>query len=372
MNVDLLANFRNILDDIPIDAEEIFVRWRSCGNAYVLSGERQSIEAAARYCSGYLETLSEPSLGCAKICCLTDDGRVAAMFDSMSHEAVEIEGTSFSHLSFSVGADVLCVRYEQSRFYDLTLFSPEMVSVVAACTNGPPPFLALVRTLRNHVACRRLENGELFLHGAAVKTESGGILLLGDRRAGKTTQLCELLTQHSAKFISNDRVFLSSDSQISGVPVSVNLRQPTIDHFRQFDLNCEKGEVHAVGTVRARGDVSLSVPDFVERLRCRIVSHSHLRTIVVLTHNPEGKGVHIEQLDRKDLEDLVLAQQFLLVDKTQPFWKVPADRSHKLPELNGVNGWRICSGNQTIPETGALIASLRPSVHDKVAGMEVV
>lgn len=373
MTVGMPTNMRVLLHQLHSDFKEASVQWTVRGETnYMLSGDRESVDEAVRYCAGYIRRSSSPAKESVTIRGVKDDGRIANVLSEHSLLARGIDDSSLRLLCQSTGDDILCIRYNRSHFYDLTVISPDAIWVAAASTDGPPLYLSLVRALRNHNACQCLDNGELFIHGAAVEIGGFGTLLLGDRRAGKTTQLCELLTQHGAKFISNDRVFLSDKGRLSGAPVSVNLRKPTIDYFAQYQLGSTFSDIHTIGSSRMNGDVSLSVPDFTERLGCGLVPHSELRSIVILEHDPETRGVRIERLTNDSLRDAVLEQQFPHVDKSQPFYKPRTERAKGCGFLEGVSGWRIRAGARTISDTGAAIASIGETSARNTTWTEVV
>ena len=79
------------------------------------------------------------------------------------------------------------------------------------------------------IARERIEGG-VALHAAAVEIGGKGIALAGVRRSGKTSLLLHMLTT-GGRYIANDRVLVTGDDEVVGVPTVVNLRSETLAMF---------------------------------------------------------------------------------------------------------------------------------------------
>jgi hypothetical protein len=102
---------------------------------------------------------------------------------------------------------------------------------VLAASRRPSLRIALLRILRE-LALARMPGGRyLQLHAAALGNADGGLILCGDRRAGKTSLLLHLLRSGRLDFISNDRAiaFVSTDGDVMarGMPTVVSIRAGT-------------------------------------------------------------------------------------------------------------------------------------------------
>jgi hypothetical protein len=70
------------------------------------------------------------------------------------------------------------------------------------------------------------------LHAAAVTSEDRSILILGERRAGKSTLMLQLLLEHDCDFLANDRVWIDASSPdellVSSIPCIINIRASSL------------------------------------------------------------------------------------------------------------------------------------------------
>lgn len=75
----------------------------------------------------------------------------------------------------------------------------------------------------------------LFMHGNGIGIENNGILILGNSGSGKTTFMFKLLESYDNKFdfISNDRIFITTDNKINYFPIPIVLSVGTAQ-------NCSK------------------------------------------------------------------------------------------------------------------------------------
>ncbi len=88
----------------------------------------------------------------------------------------------------------------------------------------------VMRTMRELATLNFMERGYLHLHGSCYARDGQATLFLGEKRAGKTTQLVQALACSSADFVANDRV-LVSDNEIVGMSTIVSVRAETLRMF---------------------------------------------------------------------------------------------------------------------------------------------
>ncbi len=116
-------------------------------------------------------------------------------------------------------------------FYQLRRGSVE----IAARGGIPRVRIGLMRVVRELAALRMLgEVGCLDLHAAAFAVKERAVLLIGPKRAGKTTLLVNALGSGRASLLANDRVFVDTSPQPGiafGVPTLVSIRPDTIERF---------------------------------------------------------------------------------------------------------------------------------------------
>ncbi len=91
--------------------------------------------------------------------------------------------------------------------------------------------VALMRAVRELAMSEVRARGHALVHGAVVATGTGGALIAGPKRAGKTTLLVHAL-RAGGHFVSNDRAVLFAGPQgvvARGMPTIVRIRQATLD-----------------------------------------------------------------------------------------------------------------------------------------------
>lgn len=251
-------------------------------------------------------------------------------------------------------------RFHGNKLYDLIMGRNDQIIVVTGRT-GPPSYLASVRTIRNLTVSQWLGDGALHLHAAALQTQDRGVLLLGDRHAGKTTQVCHMLDRGLASFVSNDRVCLFPDGSLAGLPVSVNLRQDTQRQFQA--INFGNGPVpnpHNISSDRPAEDVSLSPADFVARFRATCSPGFALTDVFHLHRDERAEGVRISSVNAEQIQSLLLKNRLEDIDSSQPFWSSPKFELHQLSGLGDIRCWSIISGANTVRlTTDAIISRLK-------------
>ncbi|HIB64767.1 MAG TPA: hypothetical protein EYO33_06575 [Phycisphaerales bacterium] len=102
--------------------------------------------------------------------------------------------------------------------------------------------VSLVRTLRE-LAWQRTCQTMLALHSSALVFAGRAFLILGPKRAGKTTLLSYLLNSTEAEFLSNDWVMLErsdlDEIVVRGVPTVIRVREGTQEFIPQLKLGLD-------------------------------------------------------------------------------------------------------------------------------------
>ena len=106
---------------------------------------------------------------------------------------------------------------------------------IVARTPAPAVRVALMRSVREIAVLRRREaTGCLDLHAAAFAVKDRAVLLVGPKRAGKTSLLANALGSGRADLVANDRVFIETEAGAAcafGVPTLVSVRPDTLNRF---------------------------------------------------------------------------------------------------------------------------------------------
>ena len=106
---------------------------------------------------------------------------------------------------------------------------------------------ALMRVVRELAMHHARERGGLLLHAAALAVGSRGLILAGEKNAGKTTLLVNLLRHTAARYVSNDRVLVSlatSPPSLHGMPTIVSVRPGTLGFFPQLEEALQASGFH--------------------------------------------------------------------------------------------------------------------------------
>jgi len=105
--------------------------------------------------------------------------------------------------------------------------------------------VGLMRVVRELAALRMLgEVGCFDLHAAAFAVKDRAVLLVGPKRAGKTTLLASALGSGRASLLANDRVFVEtsrSPARAFGVPTLVSIRPDTLERFPSLESSIPGG-----------------------------------------------------------------------------------------------------------------------------------
>jgi len=84
------------------------------------------------------------------------------------------------------------------------------------------------------VLAARLRGLQLESHAAAIELGGRAIVLIGPKRAGKSTLSFHLMREHGSSSISNDRVFLGfedGEAVARGIPSALKVKPPMGDEF---------------------------------------------------------------------------------------------------------------------------------------------
>jgi hypothetical protein len=186
------------------------------------------------------------------------------------------------------------------------------VRILATSQSGPTR-LALMRVVRELTMASILRGSGLVLHGAALATRDGGVILAGPKRAGKTTLLMHALQVGGTAFVTNDRVLVwNVDGRVvlRGMPSIVMIRAETLATFPVVAARIRDAGYHhswtlaesrstAARTRRPRRDGGASL---TPRQFCAVTSVAPLAEVdawrlVFPRVNSALSGLHIEPLD---------------------------------------------------------------------------
>ncbi|HEX9964824.1 MAG TPA: hypothetical protein VGB04_07555 [Allosphingosinicella sp.] len=270
------------------------------------------------YVSGYFEPTLAPPVHILEVA--PAGAEVGAWADDARCAATPIGGSRLSMASGLSGDVSWHLRFEEAAFADLTVFLPGRTVVVTPDDGVVPPQLALARLVRNRLSSDWSLSGAAYLHAGCVAIGGRGVVILGDKFSGKTTQICELVSR-GASFTSNDRIFLFEGGRVLGLPVSVNIRPATLARYDSLAgwRGLKAPNPHRVGMNVPDSDVSLSVGRFTGAFGATISPAIPLHAIVKLVRH-DGASTEARALEAREAVDLLASSLFDGIDYSQPFW----------------------------------------------------
>jgi hypothetical protein len=114
---------------------------------------------------------------------------------------------------------------------------------IIAAADAPKARIALMRAVRELAMSELLASGALLVHGAVLAMGGRGALIVGPKRAGKTTLLIHGL-RAGAALVSNDRVVVergTSHPVARGMPTVLSVRQATLDVLPELNAQLAPG-----------------------------------------------------------------------------------------------------------------------------------
>jgi hypothetical protein len=121
----------------------------------------------------------------------------------------------------------------------------------------------------HEIAATRLRRTQLDVHAASVEADGRGVLIVGPKRAGKTTLSLHLLRSGHWHMMANDRAFVGRDATtvvVRGMPTAVKVRPPTLAEFPELRRGLppvDRPYLHTLDEL-AKADVSAAVPETTE------------------------------------------------------------------------------------------------------------
>ena len=199
---------------------------------------------------------------------------------------------------FDAGGMRVLADEEQGCFYRVR---PGMVQIVADPGNLRSR-VGLLRVVRELAALRALVRPELVdLHAAAFTIRGRAVLLVGGKRAGKTTLLVHALTSGQAGLLANDRVLVDAGSgRVQGVPTMVVVREGTVRTFPALSRGLPgwaallHGGEAAAGVASPGRQLVLSPAQLAGRTGAAVAAHAPLGAIVFPEISAAAGGLSLE------------------------------------------------------------------------------
>ncbi|MBI3767950.1 MAG: hypothetical protein HY271_05560 [Deltaproteobacteria bacterium] len=102
---------------------------------------------------------------------------------------------------------------------------------IVAPTDHARVRISLMRVIRELAMLQSLHRGDLFIHAAAGVLRGRAVVIAGQKRAGKTTMLLDLLRRGEVQYLSNDRIMVDTSADppvVRGMPTIVKVRAESL------------------------------------------------------------------------------------------------------------------------------------------------
>lgn len=152
---------------------------------------------------------------------------------------------------------------------------------------------ALLRIVR---AAWLLGQPGLIVHGCVLEKNGRGIVISGDKYAGKTTSLLNLCLKKGYDVVANDRLLLTESGWAKGVPTVVKLRSRTLEPFPELD---HLKDVEIFG-----------VQDLARALGVKVKQATKVTAFVFLNYDESAREPLFSKLSFDERRDLLNSQVF--------------------------------------------------------------
>jgi hypothetical protein len=132
-------------------------------------------------------------------------------------------------------------RLEENCF---VLSQPDRGVLISSSGTATDPYVIVWRCLRNMMRLLLMEKGWLTFHSAACVWNGTGICILGNKFAGKTSTLLNLLSRPGASLVTNDKLFVrTAGGRLEGLgfPNNAGLRIGALVAYPKLADLVEKG-----------------------------------------------------------------------------------------------------------------------------------
>ncbi len=198
-----------------------------------------------------------------------------------------------------------------------------IVFIPNKCEEAKYTVIRIIRNILIHLSCN---SGLLYLHAAAVEKNGSGIAIVGNKYAGKTTTLINLITYGDCSFITNDKLLLNGckETYIYGLPISIGIRSGTIlknkilfdkiwfnrrkfEHYLcQRELDGLDSEEEYIKYLKENlGKIFLLPYELCNLLDTNIVSKSPLKIIIIPEYNINCVKPEINKVSKKESQKVI-------------------------------------------------------------------
>lgn len=192
----------------------------------------------------------------------------------------------------------------------------------------------------------------LIVHGCALEKHGRGIIIAGEKHAGKTTSLLNLCSRRDYDIVANDRLLLDFNQsnerlRAIGVPTVINLRRNTVKPFPELQ--------HLINVPL------FGVRDLAEALNVDVKREVEVTAIAFLSYDDDCSKPAFRSLSREESYEMVAPHLFSGREydwvRTMKIGDIARDRAGltKRSILNDVACYQLSSNESQLEDVAALL-----------------
>lgn len=193
----------------------------------------------------------------------------------------------------------------------------------------------------------------VIVHSCVLEKHGRGIVIVGDKHAGKTTSLLQLCTKKQYGLVANDRCVLQSDVSSGvwalGVPTVINMRPETIKPFPELQY--------------FKSLKLLGIYDLARTLNVEIKPEVKVTTLVFLSYERSCRQPAYRPLSNEEKTEMLSAHLFSYQEyEWVKLMKIGGGPSKtgagiKSLQLSSVSGFHLISNENQLDERALLLDS---------------
>jgi hypothetical protein len=220
------------------------------------------------------------------------------------------------------------------------------VTAAVLGTDSTSPYV-VARLIRSILIADAVQNGWNQFHAACFASGGTGTLVLGNKRAGKTTFLISALAQFGAEYVTNDRILLKRNGEqldAIALPFSVNISQHHLSLLPGYEF--DKLANHRYQSEHGQ-KYRILANQLCQQIGCTIRPQCGITTVLLPTY-VRGEG-SLFPISGVDTEASIRAAVYSCIDEYQPLWdtvipKMPVSRA----ATSNIAAYRIAYDESTI------------------------
>lgn len=215
-------------------------------------------------------------------------------------------------------------------------------------------FLRIIR----EILIRESENsGSILFHASALRIKNNGILIPGKKGAGKSSLMAYLLFNKEAKFINNDRVFLSLKNNLNYLPLPIRFSVETVRSFSDsIPFPFSKKRVNESNT-----KIEITPKELSQVFSRELISEAPLKRIFFPAFDQTISKCDVEQLNKEETRIFLKESCFTPYDENWTnAWIIKREKTDAELEgfaekrldqiINNYSSYRIKFGPKNCPE----------------------